>query len=87
VAAILPALLLPAGVVMLIGGLVGLAGHLGPALALVLLGLFGIGIGSLCLRIIWTGHVPASLEEYGLDDSSEVLQSRDEARAAGRLLD
>jgi hypothetical protein len=48
-AAILLALLLPAGVVMLIGGLAGQTGHPGPALALVLLGLFGIGIGSLPL--------------------------------------
>jgi hypothetical protein len=41
----------------------------------------------LCLWIVWTGHIPASVEEYGLDDPSEILQSRDEARAAGRLLD
>jgi len=50
----------------------------------------GIGLvtcvpGSLFLRVAWTGRVPASVEEYGLDGPGEVEWSRSEARREGRL--
>ena len=60
------------------------AGQVGEVLT-ILIGLVTCVPGSLFLRVAWTGRVPASVEEYGLDGPGEVEWSRSEARREGRL--
>jgi hypothetical protein len=88
IAAWLPAaLLIQIGVSILVLGVGELGqGELVGILA-ILGGLLAGAAASLFARIAWTGRVPASVEEYGLDGPGEVEESRAAARRGGRLLE
>ena len=55
------------------------------ALAAILLGALATALGLLFGWVAWTGRVPASNEEYGLDESSDIEELRATARRQGRL--
>ena len=55
------------------------------ALLAIVLGAVALGLGLLFGRVLWAGRVPASIEEYGLDDDAGVTEHRNEARARGLL--
>ena len=83
IAAWFPGLLSLASVVALIAKGVGSAG--GERLFMIAFGLFLCAPAYFFVRIGWTGRVPASVEEYGLDGPGEIEASRAEARRLGRL--
>jgi hypothetical protein len=86
IAAAVPAFVLtPLGVLFLGLGLLNVLKGEPISLVAIVLGAFGVGIGLLFARTVWTGRVPASVEEYGLDDLAEVEEHREEARAKGLL--
>jgi hypothetical protein len=85
-AAVVPALLLTSlGVAFLVLALLNVVSGELFALVAVVLGVAGTALGLLLARVAWSGRVPASVEEYGLDDASEVQAHREEARTRGPL--
>lgn len=87
VAAALPAsLLLPGGIFAVAGGLGTLPASPGEAVLLMALGSGAVALGVLFSRIVWTGRVPARIEEYDLD-AEEIAMSRAEARRTGTLVE
>jgi hypothetical protein len=83
IAAWLPGLLSLASVVALVAK--GLGSSDSERWFMIAFGLFLCAPAYFFLRIGWTGRVPASVEEYGLDGPGEIESSRAEARRLGRL--
>ncbi len=83
IAAWLPGLLSLASVVALVAKGLGSSGS--ERLFMIAFGLFLCAPAYFFLRIGWTGRVPASVEEYGLDGPGEIESSRAEAKRLGRL--
>ncbi len=77
IAAALPGLLfVPGGVVLMLASLAGLRVSPGATLIGALLGALSLLLGGVFLRVFWTGRVPAFIEEYGMDDPSEIEAMR-----------
>jgi hypothetical protein len=75
----------PGGIAFIVIGLQGFAENGGLSVLAILLGALTAVVGGLFGWIVWTGLVPASFEEYGLDDSSDIEQSSNQARSQRRL--
>jgi hypothetical protein len=83
IAAWLPGLLSLASAIALTAKALASSG--GERLFMIGFGLFLCAPAYFFLRLGWTGRVPASVEEYGLDGPGEIEESRAEARREGRL--